>query len=306
MTNSEILFVNRKLPHVDVNILKGNEPTPFVARKYDKGTHIAECIHQHPEAEVCFMPWDSGIMLMDGMEQSFCPGDMFLIPGNTYHHPVFNTSGNKGLVVVYFSSGFIDQIPPAWFDLKAVLASRGAAIKLEGNLDAARLILKLERLLQSAEEGRDILCQGIFLQLMSHFALELRLQYPHLNQKKNTLIKKFSKTLDYIHANLSSDIDLPELYRRAGLSRSRFCEQFKECFGVSAAQYIQTARLEKSKYLLVSTRLLVNEIAYACGYNWPSFFNRVFKKSTGVSPSEFRQNEKSLGENIKIQEFIGS
>lgn len=279
-----------------VNIFKGNELTPFVVRKYDKGAHIPECVHQHPEAEVCFMPWDTGVMLMDGIAHPFCPGDMFLIPGNTYHHPVFDSSNNRGLKVVYFSQQFVDQMPPAWFDLKALLISAGGVIKLEGNLEAAQLMVDMERMLQSAdlrqsaEKENEIKCQGIFLHLMSHFVIELRLQRQDVDRGRDILIKKFSKTLDYIHTNLSSDIDLPHLHRQAGLSRSRFCEQFKTCFGISATQYIQQARLEKSKYLLRSTALSISEIAYTCGYNWPSFFNRVFKKSVGISPSEFRRH----------------
>lgn len=273
---------------------------PLVVRQYEKGAHIPKCVHQHPEAEVCFMPWDSGVMLMDGKAHPFCPGDMFLIPGNTYHHPVFDSSNNRGLKVVYFSPHFVDQIPPAWFDLKALLTSSGNLLKLEGNLEAAQLMLEMERLLQSdlhqsadlrsAEKRNDIICQGFFLHLMSHFAMALRSQHHYINHDRNVLMKKFSKTLDYIHTNLSSNIDLPQLHRQAGLSRSRFCEQFKTCFGISVTQYIQQARLEKSKYLLRSTPLSISEIAYTCGYNWPSFFNRVFKKSQGISPSEFRRN----------------
>ncbi len=236
------------------------------------------------------MPWDNGVMLMDGVAHPFCSGDMFLIPGNTYHHPVFDNKNNRGLIVVYFSPLIVEQIPPGWFDLKSLLESSGEVVKLEGNLEAGKLLLEMEDLLQSTGTGNDIICQGVFLHLMSHFAAKLKSQDLYLNQKKNILIRKFSKTLDYIHSNLSSNIDIPELHHQAGLSRSRFCEQFKICFGITLTQYIQHARLEKSKYLLRSTPLSISEIAYACGYNWPSFFNRTFKKSTGVSPSEFRRN----------------
>lgn len=293
MITSEILPIQNGLHHLKVSILKGNEPVPFVARKYGRGVHIPECVHQHPEAEVCFMPWDTGVMLIDNLAYPFCPGDMFLIPGNTYHHPVFDSPNNRGLIVVYFSAQFVDQIPSAWIDLKTLLTSPGGGIKLEVSLQAAELMLEMEVLLHSAGKGDTIICQGIFLHLMSYFAEELSLQNRHLRQKNHTLIKKFSKILDYIHSNISSNIDLPDLCRRAGMSRSRFCEEFRVCFGITATQYIQQARLEKSKYLLRSSSLSISEIAYACGYNWPSFFNRVFKQSAGVSPSEFRRNQQA-------------
>ncbi len=290
MATSEILPIQHGLHQLKVNILKGHEPVPFIARKYDKGVHIQTCVHQHPEAEVCFMPWDAGVMLIDNLAYRFRPGDMFLTPGNTYHHPVFDSPDNRGLIVVYFSTQFVDQIPSAWIDLKRLLTSPGGGIKLEGSLQAAALMLEMEVLLHPAGKGDNIICQGVFLHLMSYFAEELSLRSQHLHQKNHALIKKFCKILDYIHANISSDIDLSDLHRQAGLSRSRFCEQFRACFGMTAIQYIQQARLEKSKSLLRSSALSISEIAYICGYNWPSFFNRTFKKRTGVSPSEFRRS----------------
>lgn len=287
MANSEMLLSQNGLQHRNVNIFKGNEPLPFVARKYERGVHIPECVHQHPEAEVCFMPWDAGVMLMDGAAHSFCAGDMFLISGNTYHHPIFDSPNNRGLIVVYFSSQFADQIPPAWFDLKASLISPGGVIKLEGNREAAHLMLELSESLQSSQSKGDVICQGIFLHLMAHFAEKLKSENRQLSNGVH--ISRFSKTLAFIHAKLSADIKVSDLHQFAGMSRSRFCEEFKACFGFSASQYIQRARLERSKHLLRSSASSVSQIAYACGFNSPSFFNRVFKSSTGASPSQYRK-----------------
>src|SRR5690606_36735375 len=101
----------------------------------------------------------------------------------------------------------------------------------------------------------------------------------------------FDTTLEYIQANLHREINARELYRIAGFSRTRFCTKFKSCFGMTVSAYIQQARLARAKELLTHTSLSVTEIAYASGFNWPSFFNRTFKRETGMSPSQFRRRE---------------
>ncbi|MES2676663.1 MAG: AraC family transcriptional regulator [Pseudomonadota bacterium] len=278
------------LDYQKVSIFKGSEPIPFIARQYERGMHIQKSMHQHPESEICFMPSDSGVMLIEGMAYPFCPGDMFLIPGNTYHQPVFDSQHNQGLVVVYFSPHIVDQLPNNWSDLKTLLHSpHWPGLQMNLNIQATKLLMEMRELLQRDEEGIDIICQGTFLHLLSYFRRELKKQDLYLSQNTNALMKKFSKTINYIHSNIAHNIDLAELTCIAGMSRSRFYEQFKECFGMTANQYIQHARVEKSKELLCHTALSITEIAYACGFNWPSFFNRVFKKSTGTYPSSFRK-----------------
>src|SRR5690606_2090003 len=60
--------------------------------------------------------------------------------------------------------------------------------------------------------------------------------------------------------------------------------------GPTTQQHIQHRLIEKSKELLSTTHLSVSEIAYQLGFEHPQSFHRVFKKSTSVSPGEFRES----------------
>ena len=109
-----------------------------------------------------------------------------------------------------------------------------------------------------------------------------------------SLVKRRSEELsvrisDYIAENLSDDLDVSLLTRRFALSRTRLFCVFKECFGMSVSRYIQEKRIEKAKKLLDTTSLSVGEIALAVGYTEGNYFSKVFKKETGVSPTEYRQ-----------------
>jgi AraC family transcriptional activator of pobA len=58
----------------------------------------------------------------------------------------------------------------------------------------------------------------------------------------------------------------------------------------SAQQHIHNYLIEKAKHLLLTTGLSVNETAYRLGFEYPQYFNRLFKNKTGVTPAAFRNN----------------
>ncbi len=61
-------------------------------------------------------------------------------------------------------------------------------------------------------------------------------------------------------------------------------------FGKSVSDIIETRKLIEARQLLLNTSLTVSEIGYELGYNDKSYFTRVFKRRTGLTPSEFRQD----------------
>ncbi len=69
---------------------------------------------------------------------------------------------------------------------------------------------------------------------------------------------------------------------------------FQEAEGVTLHQYIINKRLEKSKALLVNTRMSVSEVSLLCGFSGAGYFTEQFRKRTGLTPREYRskrQNE---------------
>ena len=60
--------------------------------------------------------------------------------------------------------------------------------------------------------------------------------------------------------------------------------------GQNTQQPIHHALLEKAKRLLLSTSLSINETAFQLGFEYPQYFNRLFKSKTGLTPAAFRQS----------------
>ena len=63
---------------------------------------------------------------------------------------------------------------------------------------------------------------------------------------------------------------------------------FKHVTGLTFRDYLNKVRVEDAKRLLISTDYQIMEIAVACGFNDQSYFTKVFKKYTGLSPRNFR------------------
>ena len=60
-------------------------------------------------------------------------------------------------------------------------------------------------------------------------------------------------------------------------------------YGTSPIKFVQNIRINKAKQLLIDENVSINKIAFECGYNDAFYFSRIFKKVTGVTPSEYRK-----------------
>ncbi|MFK7799585.1 MAG: helix-turn-helix domain-containing protein [Aureispira sp.] len=94
-----------------------------------------------------------------------------------------------------------------------------------------------------------------------------------------------------IEQNIYASLSIAEFARLCGMSISTFQRTFHTVFEQTPAKYILEQRMKKAKLMLTNKNKRISEIAYDCGYQTTSTFNRLFKKAFNLSPSEFRLNE---------------
>jgi len=93
----------------------------------------------------------------------------------------------------------------------------------------------------------------------------------------------------WIEENYKNSFTIESLATKVGMSRRQFNRRFKSASGETALKFLQHVRVDASKVLLVTTREPFDEIAPMVGYENVSFFRKVFKKSVGLTPLEFRR-----------------
>ena len=96
----------------------------------------------------------------------------------------------------------------------------------------------------------------------------------------------------HLDANFLQIPALDELAELAAISRSHLCHRFRRFYGSSISEYVVRKRMAAAQRLLYEVDLRMGEIAEAVGYRDIFQFSKQFKKSFGISPTEYRKQER--------------
>jgi AraC-like DNA-binding protein len=96
------------------------------------------------------------------------------------------------------------------------------------------------------------------------------------------------KARKFINEHSDDELSLTKVAKFSNISGNHLSEKFKEVTGVNFVDYISRIRVGKARDLLQNSNLRISEIAFAVGFQSLSQFNRVFKKLTRKSPTQFR------------------
>lgn len=136
------------------------------------------------------------------------------------------------------------------------------------------------------------------------FSFQVR-QYQQLRAETDILLSKLIEAIvtyhsrvqpdavgqmkQYIIEHSEQDISLERMAKYIGLSPFYMSKMFKEQEGINYIDFLTECRIERAKKLIADPRLSLKEITYEVGYNDPNYFSKVFKKSCGVSPTDYRK-----------------
>lgn len=102
-----------------------------------------------------------------------------------------------------------------------------------------------------------------------------------------------TKIAEYINANYSKELTVAGISERFNISASWLNRLFRQKYNMSLKSYITATRIEIAKSMLSSSND-INEIAFSVGYNDALYFSRIFHRTTGVSPSQYRKRSRNI------------
>lgn len=141
-------------------------------------------------------------------------------------------------------------------------------------------IAQIEELLK-IEDLREL--KLVFIKMLKDIVENIRV----VNKKKWDNITM--KVINFLEENFSKDISLEDAAREVNMSYHYFSKFFKEQVGENFVDYLTNLRIRKAKELLKNSSLSVKEVSYKVGYSDPNYFSKIFKKVTGVTPTEFKE-----------------
>lgn len=258
-----------------------NQKLPFYFKEniiYD--SKRIDTYRWHPALELCLCNSGSGQMFCNSINYDFQEGDLFIVNSNALHKPFSETQMSFDYLIIdesFFAESDID--------LKNLHFQQ-----LVNDEKARQYFEDVRKSFLATDPLRTARIRNHVLNLLIYL-------YDHYTQPAATYINSASTSVEtakiaigYINAHLTEKLTLDMLARETGLNKYYLCHEFKKITKHTLFSYINLSRCEKATGLLLKRENTIEEISLACGFEDASYFNRIFQKYYGMSPSTYRKH----------------
>ena len=227
---------------------------------------------------------------IDGVEQTIPAGNMIIYrPGEEQQYSYYGVD-HPEVYWLHFTGGNVHNLLR-----KYGITDKMHIIRTGISLEYKRIFLQIIQELKLCRVDYEALAVNYFEQLLVLIHRQLE-QTPR--EKSQFLIQEIDSAIRFFHKNYHTPISIEEYASSHHMSVSWFIRSFKEYTGSTPTQYILSLRISNAQTLLGSTNYNITEIAEIVGYDNPLYFSRLFRKQSGMSPSEFRNRLRA--ENITV------
>ncbi|NDV81810.1 AraC family transcriptional regulator [Bacteroides sp. 51] len=269
---------------------------PLRARFYDY-PHFTYPWHFHSEYEIIYIKEGAGTRFVGDNVDKYNAGDLVLIGSNLPHymksdeiyHSGDSTLRVKGTIIQFEKDFMYHAINhyPHFVKIKRMLDESHRGIYFPANSSS-----KLNELLSAIP-----LLTGVdqitgFLQLLKEMSetdarqIISSADYTEDNMMYDT--SRIDKVISYLNKNYNRPIHLEEVSSFAAMNPTAFCRFFKNKTGKSLKNYVLDMRIGYACKLLLMDNMNISQISVECGFDTISHFNKVFKKNTGYTPSQYK------------------
>jgi len=260
---------------LDEKLFPRDFPTDHI--HYTQHFHQDAELHYHRCLEIGRCVEGSGVQFIDNEIYPFASNTISIIQKDCIH--------DSHIVMTHPSAP-----PSRWKYIFVDLEKLKVTINRAGSFNTfdVELVHLFEMMFRELEERREGY-QQLFLHLLKAFLLKAKRVEPLLRPlKHHPIANQVASALNMIAQSYHADITVDRLAKACNMSLSYFRKVFRENLGVSPQQYIIRVRLSMAEHLLSTTDKKILAISEEVGFNSLSSFNRLFKKTYGISPRHFR------------------
>jgi len=255
-------------------------------------------LHSQDGWELSYIIKGSGTRLIGDTSEPFGEGEVVLIPPGIPHCWYFDGKDvdNRGRIfniTVRFFDSFLKTCKNSFPEFEGTIdhiESVTSAVKLS-RVKTEKIIPLLERMREESPEKRLI----SFLSILSEIASKGNDRIVGSHTPVNLIQKRLSDVRIYVICNASREFSLEEVASHIGMNKSAFCTFFKKASGQTFVEYLNDYRVKMACKLLCDGNMAVSDACFQAGFNSVPYFNRVFKKATGLPPKEYRRRNSGQG-----------
>lgn len=263
----------------------------------EKGQFFPCPWHFHPEYEIVLVTKSHGRRMVGDHIGYFEEGDIVVMGPYLPHVWVSDTQYISGqtdhfaeAIVIQFEKNFMGT---NFFDLPELTELRNVLNLTErGMVLRGKAKKRVSEILHSMPQMNGIqrfsALFSLFDILTTNTDYELLTNPGFVQNFQFCTSDRFKKISEYILSNFYEEIQLHDIAKIANMSITTFCNFFKAQYRMTFVEYLSTIRVGHACKLLAKKENNIIEIAYRCGYQNISNFNRQFKKIKTMTPSEYR------------------
>ena len=275
-----------------------NQELPLVIEKENFDTHKQdELAHWHNSFELIEVVEGKFFCNVDGSEFLINKGNICIINRGRLHHIYtedYNASMCRKKTIIFNPDYFIkDQNIYEKYILplleKDAFAHIQFNIKKGIGLDINTLMKEIEALEDEKPIGYELEEYSLIYKVIRYLylAYQSSKQSIHTTYDANVQIQR--NMTSFINEHFNSKIGLEDIAEAGQVSKSTCIRLFHKYTGKSPIDFLNSYRLQMSAEKLVATSEQITEIAYACGFGQPSYFNRLFSKEYNMTPNQYRK-----------------
>jgi AraC-like DNA-binding protein len=271
----------------------------LIRYQVDCQPYFYDKLHQHPEIQLSCILSGEGKLIVGDYIGRFEPGDIFLLGRNVPH--VFRSDD------VYYQPKSQKQSHSiiVFFDLHAFGNEFWTSEELQEAKDFFEHLNGCYRVQVANQESFVQQIQQLqhkekldkvlgALQLVDVLMRQATLQRLNLGDQMHNLSEREGKRMEQVVQFLVEEshrqLSLEEVASVANMSREAFCRFFKDRTRKTLVTFLNELRVNNACHALLHTDQTIAGIAFSCGFANLSHFNRVFAKTIGTTPREFRRH----------------
>lgn len=251
-------------------------------------------LHWHEDMELIYVKKGVGIVSIDLHTYEAKAGDIFIIaPGQLHSIEQSGQSSMEyeniifqlGMLLSSTADSICDDLFTALLQHQITLPER-LDISCSDYHKAASCLDQADALCDLRPPAYQLAVKGLLYQLF--FFLFSQAEQAPSSPSDSRSLEKTKLILKYLETHYSEKLTIQKMAEACGFSQSHFMKFFKQSTGTSFVSYLNNYRLSIASRLLLSTPSTVLEIAAETGFDNLSYFNRLFKQSYGMTPTQFR------------------
>lgn len=250
--------------------------------RYDGDWHSVPHSHQH--MELFYIVGGRGQFLIQGHLYPVLANQLVIInPGVLHTEVSLNAQPLEYLVLG------IEGIE------LAVDESTNSGFSILEHIENAEITSCMRNILREMEQkldGYEEVCQAYMEILTIRLMRSTHLTVP-ANPQTFPINRQCAAVKRYIDQQFKEPLTLDQLAEEVHMNKYYLSHAFKREFGIPPINYMNSQRIEESKYLLAETDLSLSQIGRLLGFSSLSYFSQVFRRTQKISPIEYRQKAKS-------------